>query len=462
MVCGPRVTGKIYCGDRPNTRSDNMPASRRRAKCVRGWGLAWPPVAVGCILFVALDPALSLFRPAQGAFVAAWPRASPARLRPRHPWRRGVSAEPAPAPAEAGWGSACQQVLSTVHQSRGLAPRAPLAVLALAASMGSGADGVGVEDGANYAAPGAAADEYSTATLQRLAAALQEEGSAISAEEEARAGGRRRPLFRRRHRQEAAGNIPEYGKVLVLEASTQHSATIIWLHDEKCSPRRWKRRLDAMGLSWCRVVIPAGFEAPSKKTSTLGKLLGLRAPSVWFEEASDYGLASSLEYIQALVAQEVKRGIAPDRIVIAGAGQGGDVAVLTGLLLTARLGGVVSLAAHLPQTIALLPSPESAATPFLCWVPPQDLDAAEAADTLLALVRPACSAQPLSQLSIMDARARTRARTHARTHAHAHTHARTHTHTHTHTTHAHTHTHSHTLTHSNTRELRGMRVPGSV
>ena len=135
-------------------------------------------------------------------------------------------------------------------------------------------------------------------------------------------------------------------------------------------------------------------------SSTLGKLLGLRAPSVWFEEASDYGLASSLEYIQALVAQEVKRGIAPDRIVIAGAGQGGDVAVLTGLLLTARLGGVVSLAAHLPQTIALLPSPESAATPFLCWVPPQDLDAAEAADTLLALVRPACSPQPLSLPSI--------------------------------------------------------------
>ena len=238
-----------------------MPASRRRAKSLRRWGLACPPVALSCILFAVLPPALSLCRPAQGAFVAAWPRASPALLRPRHPLRRGVSAEPAAALAEAGWGSACQQLLSTVHKSRGLGPRAPPAVLALAASMGSGADEVGVEDGANYAAPGEAPDEYSTATLQRLAATLQAEGSAISAEEEARAGSRRRPLFRRRNRQEAAGKIPEYGEVLFLEASAQHSASIIWLHDEKCSPRRWKRRLDAMGLSWCRVVIPAGARA---------------------------------------------------------------------------------------------------------------------------------------------------------------------------------------------------------
>jgi hypothetical protein len=232
---------------------------------------------------------------------------------------------------------------------------------------------------------GSMADD-STVTLQRLAAAIQEEGASIEAREEAKAS-RKRRLFRPRRL--PASKIPQYGPVTVVEPSSlEHTASVIWFHDSppgsSSAPRRWEKRLRALKLGWCRIVIPSGFQS-SRPRSTLNKLVRRGEQRLWFEEDSDHGLASSLQYLQALVAREVKSGIPPDRIILAGVGQGGSIAVLGGLLLNARLGGVVAVAAHLPETVALTPTPESASTPILCWVPPQDLDAAEAADTLMAL-----------------------------------------------------------------------------
>jgi len=213
---------------------------------------------------------------------------------------------------------------------------------------------------------GGGVPDSSTVTLQRLSAALQEEGASIEAREDARSGGRKRRLFRPRL---AAPAIPQYGAVSVVEPTRQHTATIIWLHDappgSASSPRRWQRRLQRLNLGWCRIVIPSGFKVERQRT-LLEKLVRRRDPRHWYEEGSDRGLSASLQYVQTLVAREVQNGVAPDRIMIAGVGQGADVAVLTGLLLNARLGGVLPLAAHLPETIALVPSPESAATPFLC------------------------------------------------------------------------------------------------
>ena len=141
--------------------------------------------------------------------------------------------------------------------------------------------------------------EKSTATLQRLAAALQEEGSFIEAREEDKTGGRRRLLFR--PRQQAKGRkIPEYGPVLVIEPTRQHTATIIWFHDahqgSHSSPRRWEKRLRAMNLAWCRIVIPSGFHVPRNRT-ILDTLRG-REDRQWYDEVSDDGLAASLQYMQ--------------------------------------------------------------------------------------------------------------------------------------------------------------------
>jgi len=300
--------------------------------------------------------------------------------------------------ASRGWGVRCRRLPLAGDWSTAVPCRivvAPLkaGISELSGFVGAGGSGGGTEsreDSWRGTFDERTQRDDSTVTLQQLSAELQEEQSSIEAREEVRSGGRKRKLFR--PRQTRVATMPEYGQVRVIEPTRQHTATIIWFHDapreSKSSPKRWEKRLRAMDLGWCRIVMPTGFQV-LRPRSLLDRLMSRGKQLQWFEESSDYGLGTSLQYMQTLVAREVQSGIAPDRVMIGGAGQGADIAVLAGLLLNARLGGVISLGAHLPETIALQPSPESVATPFLCWISPQDVDAEEAGSTLLSLAGPA-------------------------------------------------------------------------
>jgi len=62
----------------------------------------------------------------------------------------------------------------------------------------------------------------------------------------------------------------------------------------------------------------------------------------------DAGIAESAQAIRGLVARERERGIAADRIVLAGFSQGGALALHTALREPARLAGVVVLSSYLP------------------------------------------------------------------------------------------------------------------
>ena len=77
------------------------------------------------------------------------------------------------------------------------------------------------------------------------------------------------------------------------------------------------------------------------------------------------GIRLSAESIGALVRRERDRGIAADRIVLAGFSQGGAMALFTALRWPERLAGVVGLSCYLPLA-ATLPDeahPANAATP---------------------------------------------------------------------------------------------------
>jgi phospholipase/carboxylesterase len=79
----------------------------------------------------------------------------------------------------------------------------------------------------------------------------------------------------------------------------------------------------------------------------------------------DHGIRQSAEAIGELVRRERERGIAADRIVLAGFSQGGAMALFTALRWPERLGGVVALSCYLPLA-ATLPAeahPANAATP---------------------------------------------------------------------------------------------------
>jgi phospholipase/carboxylesterase len=79
----------------------------------------------------------------------------------------------------------------------------------------------------------------------------------------------------------------------------------------------------------------------------------------------DQGIRQSAEAIGELVRRERGRGIAADRIVLAGFSQGGAMALFTALRFPERLGGIVALSCYLPLA-ATLPAeahPANAATP---------------------------------------------------------------------------------------------------
>ena len=85
------------------------------------------------------------------------------------------------------------------------------------------------------------------------------------------------------------------------------------------------------------------------------------------KRADETGVAESVAQVEALIAREGERGIAPQRIVLAGFSQGGAIALAAGLRRTVPLAGLVGLSTYLPE------APERAA----------------------AALQPAATAQPL-------------------------------------------------------------------
>lgn len=59
------------------------------------------------------------------------------------------------------------------------------------------------------------------------------------------------------------------------------------------------------------------------------------------------GIAASVHAVEALIAHEVARGIAPDHIFVAGFSQGGAIALQVGLRAKQKLGGMLALSTYL-------------------------------------------------------------------------------------------------------------------
>jgi len=60
------------------------------------------------------------------------------------------------------------------------------------------------------------------------------------------------------------------------------------------------------------------------------------------------GVEQSVEQVEALVAREVERGIAPSRILLAGFSQGGAITLAAGLCRRQPLAGLIALSTYLP------------------------------------------------------------------------------------------------------------------
>lgn len=146
--------------------------------------------------------------------------------------------------------------------------------------------------------------------------------------------------------------------------------SVIWLHGLGADAGDFWPIVPQLGLppspAW-RFVFP---NAPVRPVTINGGI-PMRA---WFDFLSresitpldSEGMAASCRALEELVGREEQRGIARDRIVLAGFSQGGTIALRTALLADRPLAGVLALSTYLPPLEP--PSPGAAAADLPCFV----------------------------------------------------------------------------------------------
>ncbi len=137
-----------------------------------------------------------------------------------------------------------------------------------------------------------------------------------------------------------------------LESAPNPSSAVIWLHGLGADGNDFAGLVPQLNLAGCppiRFVFP---HAPSMPVTING---GYVMPA-WYDilganlvsQQDAAGIQKSEQAIVALIAHEVARGIAPERIVLAGFSQGCAMALHTGLRLPQRLAGIMALSGYLP------------------------------------------------------------------------------------------------------------------
>lgn len=70
------------------------------------------------------------------------------------------------------------------------------------------------------------------------------------------------------------------------------------------------------------------------------------------ERQDEAGVRASIAELDALIAREAARGIAPEHVLLAGFSQGGAIALAGGVRHAARVAGIVALSTYLPLETA--------------------------------------------------------------------------------------------------------------
>lgn len=129
-------------------------------------------------------------------------------------------------------------------------------------------------------------------------------------------------------------------------------AAVIWLHGLGADGNDFRPIVNELGLGdthGVRFVFP---NAPIRPV-TINNHMPMRA---WYDikgmaiadKQDREGIEASAADVDALIERERERGIAPERIVLAGFSQGGAIALHTGLRYSAPLAGIMALSTYLP------------------------------------------------------------------------------------------------------------------
>jgi len=145
------------------------------------------------------------------------------------------------------------------------------------------------------------------------------------------------------------------------------SASVIWLHGLGADGYDFESIVQKLNLPNMRFILPHAPEMAVTRNN------GYIMPA-WYDlygvtgssKEDDTGIKASQNYINALIQNEIDRGIPSERIVLAGFSQGGAIALHTALRYPQKLGAVLALSTYLPlkSTLATEAHPANAATPI--------------------------------------------------------------------------------------------------
>lgn len=137
-----------------------------------------------------------------------------------------------------------------------------------------------------------------------------------------------------------------------IEPAVPATASIIWLHGLGADGHDFEAVVPALSLPQylgLRFVFP---HAPYRPV-TINNGYVMRAwydifDSSFLEQEDDAGIKASSGELEKLIEHEIGRGIATERIILAGFSQGGAISLYTGLHYPRQLAGIMALSSYLP------------------------------------------------------------------------------------------------------------------
>ena len=138
-----------------------------------------------------------------------------------------------------------------------------------------------------------------------------------------------------------------------IETAPNPRHAVIWLHGLGADGRDFEPIVpELVDASWppVRFVFP---NAPVRPVTING---GMRMRA-WYDifgaqiaaQQDVAGIRASIASLEELIAREGERGIAPERVILAGFSQGGAIVISGGVRCASRLGGIIALSTYLPM-----------------------------------------------------------------------------------------------------------------
>ncbi len=154
---------------------------------------------------------------------------------------------------------------------------------------------------------------------------------------------------------------------IVTSNSRKINASVIWLHGLGADGYDFEPIVHEVKLPNVRFILPHAPEMAITRNN------GYIMPA-WYDvygltpisKEDDAGIGKSAHYINTLIQLEIDKGIAAEKIVIAGFSQGGALALHTALRYPKELAGVLALSCYLPlkSTLAAVANSANAKLPI--------------------------------------------------------------------------------------------------